>query len=470
LAAHSIRRVVETDDRTASIGALSDRPPASSSGESQRVGSGLSRSSSEGWHGSRSAALDSPSRSRRWPWVVSVVIVIVVAAVVVRLITLTPPNLVVRAAFPMTVRLPGSGPKPAWPAEGQAMLVVPGIGSLGSAGGDEPRPIASLAKVMTAYLTLTRYPLSATGGGFTLTVTPADVRSEVQDAKHDESVVAVRAGERLNERQLLEALLIPSGNNIARMLAAYEAGSVSRFVAEMNGTARMLGMDKTTYTDPSGYDPTTVSDASDQLRVFERASRFGVFRQIVSMPSAAIPVAGTVKNYDPLISAGYYGKTGSDSEAEGCLAFFKDVTVAGRRLTMVGVVLGQGVGSTTSVILGAAAAAAQRLVASVAPAIRARSVLPARTAVIIATSADGHRVRAVTTGPLRVIGWGGIPETLTVRARSLATDHLSADEIMGQAALTGSLPTPATGLTRTVVRAPAALAAPGISWRLAHLL
>ena len=394
---------------------------------------------------------------------------IVVAAVVVRLITLTPPNLVVRVAFPMTVRLPGAGPEPAWPAGGQAALVVQRIGSLGSAGGDEPRPTASLAKVMTAYLTLRKYPLSGTGGGFVLTVTPPEARSEVRDAEEDQSVVAVRAGERLDERQLLEALLVPSGDNIARMLAAYEAGSVSRFVAEMNRTARALGMDKTTYTDPSGYQPTTVSDAGDQLRVFERALRFAVFREIVSMSSVSLPVAGKVE-LRPAISAGFYGKTGSDSEAEGCLAFFKDLTVAGRRLTVVGVVLDQGEGSETSVMLAAAAVAARRLVASVAPAIRARTVFPTRTAVVIATSADGHAVRAVTAGPLRVIGWGGIPEHLTIQARSLATDQLSAGELLGQAALTGNLPTTVAGLTRTAVRVPAALAAPGISWRLAHLL
>jgi D-alanyl-D-alanine carboxypeptidase (penicillin-binding protein 5/6) len=62
--------------------------------------------------------------------------------------------------------------------------------------------------------------------------------------------VAVHAGERLDQRGLLEALLIPSGDNIAQMLAAYEAGSVPRFVAEMNRTARALGMDTTTYTRP----------------------------------------------------------------------------------------------------------------------------------------------------------------------------------------------------------------------------
>lgn len=408
-------------------------------------------------------------RSGRWPRVAAVAILLVFAAIVVRLITFQSPRLVPRVSFAPVLRLPGSAPAPAWPAGGEAALVVPGLGSLGSAGGQDPTPTASLAKVMTAYLTLEKFPLNGTDAGFTITVTPAEAQAEADDVKQDQSVVAVRAGEQLDERQLLEALLIPSGDNIAQILAAYDAGSVSRFVAEMNTTARALGMARTTYTDPSGYEPTTVSDASDQLRVFQRAMRFAVFRQIVSLSSVTLPVAGTVRNYDPLISEGYDGKTGSDSEAEGCLAFFKYLTVGGRRLTVIGVVLGQGEGGVTSVILDAAAAAAQRLVGSVTPAIRARTVLPAHTAVMVAGSADGHRVAGVTAGPLKVIGWGGLHEHVAIGTRPLGT-ALTAGQGIGEAALTGSLPTAAAEQTQTIVTASSALPTPGILWRLEHLL
>ena len=82
---------------------------------------------------------------------------------------------------------------------------------------EQPVPIASLAKVMTAYLTLKRYPLSGAQDGFTITVTAAQAQAEAQDAAQGQSVVAVQAGEQLTERQLLEALLIPSGNNIAQI-------------------------------------------------------------------------------------------------------------------------------------------------------------------------------------------------------------------------------------------------------------
>jgi D-alanyl-D-alanine carboxypeptidase (penicillin-binding protein 5/6) len=262
-----------------------------------------------------------------------------------------------------------------WPTRGQAALAL-GDGRLAASPDEHPVPIASLAKVMTAYLTLRRYPLSGAQDGFTITVNEDQAHVEAQD----QSVVAVQSGEQLTERQLLEALLIPSGNNIAWILAARVAGSESRFIAEMNAEARALGMDHTTYTDPSGFDPSTVSTAADQLRVFQRAMRFPVFRQIVSMANVTLPVVGTVHNYNPLIAEGYAGKTGSDSAAGGCLAFFTHVPAGGRRGTAVGVVLGQGQGSDTTALLAAAGHAAEHLVESVAPAIGMRTIAAPRLA------------------------------------------------------------------------------------------
>ena len=262
-----------------------------------------------------------------------------------------------------------------WPQQGQAALVL-GDGRPAASPDEHPVPIASVAKVMTAYLVLKRYPLSARQDGFAIAITEAQAQEEAEDTAENQSGVAVAAGEQLTERQLLEGLLIPSANNIAWILAARVAGSQTSFVADMNAQARALGMDHTTYTDPSGFDPGTVSTAADQLRVFERAMRFPIFRQIVSMPSVTLPLAGTLTNYNPLIADGYPGKTGSDSAAGGCLAFFTPVTVGGRQLTAVGVVMGQGRGSDTSALLTAAAEAARQMIDSVTPAIRVRISTP----------------------------------------------------------------------------------------------
>ena len=276
-----------------------------------------------------------------------------------------------------------------WPQQGQAALVL-GNGRSAASPREQPVAIASLAKVMTAYLTLERYPLSGAEDGFTITITAAQALAVAQDARQGQSVVALQAGEQLTERQLLEALLIPSGNNIARMLAARVAGNETRFIAAMNGEARALGLEHTTYTDPSGFDPSTVSTAADQLRVFEKAMRFPVFRQIVSMPSVTLPVAGTLTNYDPLIAQGYAGKTGSDSAAGGCLAFFTPATVGGRRVIAVGVVLGQGQGSDTSALLAAAGEAAEQLVGAVDPTVRGHTIAAPGAAGGRVPDARGH--------------------------------------------------------------------------------
>ena len=91
-----------------------------------------------------------------------------------------------------------------WPQQGQAAFLL-GLGAPAASRGEQAVAIASLAKVMTAYLTLERHPLSGARDGFTTTVTPAQAQAEARDAAEDQSDVAVQAGEQLTERQLLEA-------------------------------------------------------------------------------------------------------------------------------------------------------------------------------------------------------------------------------------------------------------------------
>jgi D-alanyl-D-alanine carboxypeptidase (penicillin-binding protein 5/6) len=223
-------------------------------------------------------------------------------------------------------------------------------------------PIASLAKVMTAYLVLREHPLAPGEEGFGIRVTPEDVEDLRERLSFGESVVQVEAGEELSERQALEALLLPSANNVAALLAVHEAGSVEAFVAEMNGAAAELGMRNTRYTDPSGFDDSTVSTAVDQLKIGRAAMADPTFAQIVAMPSACLPVAGEVANYNALVGhEGFVGiKTGSDEAAGGRLLFARRIHVGGRTLTALGTVLGQREGD----LIPAALASARSLAAS----------------------------------------------------------------------------------------------------------
>src|SRR5882672_868784 len=145
-------------------------------------------------------------------------------------------------------------PSTVWPRDGQAAFVRTGESQIQAGPNQHAFPIASVAKVMTAYLVLRDHPLRLGEDGPTITLTDADVADTDRRRGQEESVVSVASGEELTERQALQALLLPSANNIAAVLARWDSGSAARFVAHMNATARSLGMTRTRYTDPSGFD------------------------------------------------------------------------------------------------------------------------------------------------------------------------------------------------------------------------
>src|SRR2546426_6988298 len=233
-------------------------------------------------------------------------------------------------------------PDTVWPEYGQSAVRI-GQSQIQAGPNQHAAPIASVAKVMTAYLVLRGHPLGVGDDGPTITLTDADVADSDRRGRQRESVVPIVAGEQLTERQALQALLLPSANNIAAVLARWDSGSAARFVARMNVAARSLGMTHTRYTDPSGYDDATVSTATDQVRIVDGAMRLPVFASIVATPSATLPVAGTVHNTNTLLGhKGFVGvKTGSDAAAGGCFAFRAIRWIDGKRTTITGVVLGQ---------------------------------------------------------------------------------------------------------------------------------
>jgi serine-type D-Ala-D-Ala carboxypeptidase (penicillin-binding protein 5/6) len=233
-------------------------------------------------------------------------------------------------------------PSTVWPVYGQAAVRI-GQSQVQAGPNQHAAPIASVAKVMTAYLVLRDHPLRLGQDGPTITLTDADVADTNRRRGQEESVVSIAAGEQLTERQALQALLLPSANNIAAVLARWDAGSTDRFVARMNATARSLGMTTTRYTDPSGYDDATVSTAADQVRIVDRAMSLPAFASIVATSSATLPVAGTVFNTNRLLGHdGFVGvKTGSTAAAGGCFAFRAIRWIDGKRTTITGVVLGQ---------------------------------------------------------------------------------------------------------------------------------
>jgi serine-type D-Ala-D-Ala carboxypeptidase (penicillin-binding protein 5/6) len=250
----------------------------------------------------------------------------------------------------------------AWPAQGVSAADISGFGVAAGPGATRPVSIASVAKVMTAYVVLHDHPLSPGGSGPVIVVQPSEAAAYPSQVRDGDSLVPVAAGERLTERQALEALLLPSADNMAWILARWDAGSQAAFVARMNATARRLGMRGTSYTDPSGLDPSTTSTAADQVRLGMAAMRVPALAAIAGLPTAVVPVAGLVRNTNTLLGQdAIVGlKTGSTQAAGGCLLVAAWHKARGHRILIVAAAFGQP--GTTQTILPNALQAGQNLV------------------------------------------------------------------------------------------------------------
>jgi D-alanyl-D-alanine carboxypeptidase (penicillin-binding protein 5/6) len=231
----------------------------------------------------------------------------------------------------------------AWPASGKSAAYISGVGLVPGPGATRPVPIASVAKVMTAYVILRDHPLAAGAPGPLITVRPQEAAAYASQVRNGDSLVPVAAGETITERQALEALLLPSADNMAWILARWDAGSQAAFVARMNTTARQLGMTATTYTDPSGLDVSTTSTAGDQARLGTAAMRMPALASVVAMRTADIPVAGVVRNLNTLLGHdGIAGlKTGSTDAAGGCVLLAAWRRAGSRRTLIIAATLGQ---------------------------------------------------------------------------------------------------------------------------------
>ncbi|MGA5373509.1 D-alanyl-D-alanine carboxypeptidase family protein [Streptomyces griseoincarnatus] len=245
-----------------------------------------------------------------------------------------------------------------WPGEGQAAVTLEGSGQVLTHGAQRPVPIASLTKVMTAYVVLTGHPLSPGEEGPRIEVDP---QAAHEAGVGGESTVVVTPGDRRTERELLHLLLLPSANNIARLLARWDAGSEEAFVRKMQRAARDLGMRDTTYTDASGIEPTTTSTAADQLKLAREAMRLPVLRDIVATRETTVPEVGRVANGNTLLgTSGVVGlKTGSSTPAGGNLLWAAKTD--GTHL-LLGAVLHQRANTTPAEGLTAALEASRTLI------------------------------------------------------------------------------------------------------------
>ncbi|MFD7020440.1 D-alanyl-D-alanine carboxypeptidase [Streptomyces sp. NPDC059928] len=301
-----------------------------------------------------------------------------------------------------------------WPSEGQAVVDINGLGHMGSYGEMNPLPIGSVAKVMTTYLILRDHPLKSGDKGPSIPVDQKAQDDYTNGVKEKESVVEVKAGQQISELEALQAVMLPSANNVARLLARWDASTEEAFIKKMNDTAKELGMTKTTYTDASGLIESTVSTAEDQVKLAKRAMADPMFRQIAKLPSytstttsggGTVETARTQRNFNKLVPLyGVVGiKTGSTTKAGGNLLFAAEKTVGDSKQLIIGAVFGQHKPN----IIETATAASKSLVLAAGKALRIETVVKKGEVVGRVEDGLGDSVPVVAAKDLTVPVWSG---------------------------------------------------------------
>jgi D-alanyl-D-alanine carboxypeptidase len=392
---------------------------------------------------------------RRTGWTLAIicgvagaVLLALVAAQMVRPL----PQTRLRLVTPATHTVPGALRLP-WPSAGQAVVEVDGIGRMGGSGAARPTPTASVAKVMTAYVFLHDHPLASGQEGPTYQVSPEEAARLPWRIAREETHVDVVANQPFTEREALEALMVVSANNIAHELARWDSGGDAPFVAKMNAMARGLGMTGTRYTDPSGFDATTVSTASDQVLLFRAAMRIPAFAEVVSEPMFTPRTGGESRSGGNTLLGSYGvvgGKTGFTSQAGANYVFA--ARYAGRLL--VGAVMDQPKATSPAV----AVAAAQSLIVAAENSLTRVTLVPRGAVPAQVEDGYGHRVPLAAAVPVTAMGWPGL--TMSLRVTGTAPRHAPRGATFAWVT-TGGERTPLT-LTRP-------LRAPGVLDKLARL-
>jgi D-alanyl-D-alanine carboxypeptidase (penicillin-binding protein 5/6) len=195
--------------------------------------------------------------------------------------------------------------------------------------GEQPLPMASTTKIMTALIAIQTANLDQF----------VTIGQDAYDEVHlrDGSSAQLVVGDQLTLKDLLYGLMLPSGDDAAIAIADALAGSPENFVQRMNLFAYRLHLFQTHYLDPDGLtiytangpDPDHYSTAADLTRLARYAMSIPLFAQIVKTPLYTVAATALHHAYhwtttNTLLEA-YPGatgiKTGYTVEAGYCLVF-----------------------------------------------------------------------------------------------------------------------------------------------------
>ncbi|MFJ8017866.1 D-alanyl-D-alanine carboxypeptidase family protein, partial [Streptomyces sp. NPDC096339] len=350
----------------------------------------------------------SPMRTtiRRLKIYTPIVVLLVIILAVVQLVRPLPqPKLVMTAKSSFT--FDGAAPQLPWPSEGQAYMAAAGLGTLGQSGEQKPVPIASVTKSMTAYIIMRDHPFKKGEKGAMIDVDKTAETEGQKDKSDNESTLnTVKEGDKISESDAIAALMIPSANNIARLLARWDSGTQEAFVKKMNDTAKELGMTNTTYTDPSGLDATTVSTAEDQVKLGLKIVEMDALIDITKKPKWVDPSGKEWRNWNGLVpgneSLGI--KTGTTTKAGGNLLFAAQKKIGNTNQLIVGAVLGQ----HKAPIIDTVIAASKQLLVATQKSLDGAVVVKKGEVVGYVDDGLGGQTPVVATADVQAVGWASL--------------------------------------------------------------
>ena len=296
-----------------------------------------------------------------------------------------------------------------WPGGGEAAIAANGYGLLDTYNTQTPIATASIAKVITALCVLQKQPLNLGQAGPTYTITAADMAIYQNYVDQDGSLVDVEQGEHLTEYQALEALMIPSANNIADSLVRWVFGGQVNYAAYATAYLQRQGLNQTHIgSDASGFAPDTTSTASDLTSLGLLALKNPVLMEIAGKESTELPVAGMVTNYDTVLGThGITGlKTGNNDADPGAFLFTATRSIGSRTVDFTGAVMG-------APDLNTALQTAQQLSDSMRQNFTEAHIASAQQAVGSLQTAWGGKTDIITSSDVALVHWKSTPLTET---------------------------------------------------------
>ncbi|WP_137842983.1 D-alanyl-D-alanine carboxypeptidase [Microbacterium sp. 2FI] len=259
-------------------------------------------------------------RRRRWGWIIAAIVLAVMLAVPGGYIgwalnaPLAPPVVSSRTVTaptppPAAITLPTEGAAAISVSGAEEYLGTEASGIWVTSGGDEPRSIASISKLVTALVVLDAHPLaSADDPGPTITFDKAD--HDLYDKYYvmGATIAAMPTGSSMSLHDALATMLIPSASNYAEAVSTWAFGSQWAFANATRTWLAEHGLTGTAIVEPTGISPRNTSTPTDLMAIARLAAANPAIADIVATPSLMLAGPGRINNTNELL--GSHGITG----------------------------------------------------------------------------------------------------------------------------------------------------------------